>query len=58
MKRFTNILLLALATLALVACDNEQESNAMGITFNPQCDLSPTFGHKGGSKEYTFTTTH
>ncbi|MBQ8493285.1 MAG: leucine-rich repeat protein [Alistipes sp.] len=58
MKRFTNILLLALATLALVACDNEQESNAMGITFDPQCDLSPTFGHKGGSKEYTFTTTH
>lgn len=56
MKRFTNFLILALAVVALSACDKEDVSNVTGITFDPECDLTPTFGHEGGSKEYTFTT--
>ncbi|MBQ3173301.1 MAG: BACON domain-containing protein, partial [Alistipes sp.] len=56
MKRFTNLLILALAIVALAACDKEDVSNTTGITFDPECDLTPTFSHEGGSKEYTFTT--
>ena len=56
MKRFTNFLILALAIVALAACDKEDVSNTTGITFDPECDLTPTFAHEGGSKEYTFTT--
>lgn len=47
-----------LSILSLVACNWEDDSDKLGIMFNPGCDLEPTVSYLGGSLEFTFITSY
>lgn len=57
MKRILYILTLCCIVNFAVSCDRDNENN-VGIKFSKMSDLNPVFEYMGGTKEYTFTTSH